>query len=117
MVETLNWNPNKELLALSRWPNKCGKGHDIEIEDLLPVDAVEGLIKKLGENIALDGKEKCGSSWHYRLSAAAKNEAIALLPSLVSKSDPGGMVWLAGELQRRTASLAATGERARALRR
>lgn len=116
-LASLNWNPNKELLSLDKWPNRCGKRHDIEIEDLLPVDAVEGLIKKLGENIALDGKEKCGASWHYRLSAAAKDEAISLLPSLVSRADPGGMVWLAGELQRRAASMSASVERARAFRR
>jgi len=67
---------------------------------------VTTLIEKLGNHVALDGTEKCAGTWHYRVSKAWKEEAIASLPSHLAKDDPGGMVWLAEEIWRRAQKIA-----------
>lgn len=102
-LKSFNWNPKRNILSLRQWPGACND-HDVEIEDLLPQTAVQGIVARMGEDAALDGKEKCGSSWHLRPSKAWKEEAIQALAASV-KEDPGGMVWLAEELGRRTESI------------
>lgn len=106
-LKSFNWEPAKRILSLRSWPGACPH-HDIEIEDLLPVAPVTTLIVKLGDHVALDGTEKCAGTWHYRLSKAWKEEAIASLRSHLAKDDPGGMVWLAEEIWRRAAKIAST---------
>ena len=106
-LKSFNWEPAKRILSLRSWPGAC-PDHDIEIEDLLPVESVTTLITKLGDHVALDGTEKCGGTWHYRVSKAWKEEAIASLSSHFAKDDPGGMVWLAEEIWRRAQKIATT---------
>jgi len=106
-LKSFNWEPTKRILSLRTWPGACPH-HDIEIEDLLPVAPVTTLIAKLGDHVALDGTEKCAGTWHYRLSKAWKEEAIASLRSHLAKDDPSGMVWLAEEIRRRAAKIAST---------
>jgi hypothetical protein len=106
-LKSFNWEPNKRILSLRSWPGACSH-HDIEIEDLLPVAPVRTLIAKLGDQVALDGTQKCAGNWHYRLSKPWKEEAIASLRSHLTKDDPGGMVWLAEEIWRRAKKIAST---------
>lgn len=105
-LKSFNWETNKRILMLSKWPGSCKKNHDTEIEDLLPVSAVRKLTDLMGENVALDAKENCNAGWHYRVSKAWKSEAIERLDAYLPKTDPGGMIWLANELQARAAKLA-----------
>jgi predicted ATP-dependent endonuclease of OLD family len=107
-LKSYNWSPRRDILSLRQWPGAC-KNHDVEIEDLLPEAAVRSLVSNLGEDAALDAKERCGSGWHLRPSRAWKEEAIRSLAGAV-KSDPGGMVWLAEELGRRTNALSRASE-------
>ena len=86
---------------------KVGSG-SYRIEDLLPAAPVTTLIAKLGDDVALDSTENCSGTWHYRVSKAWKEEAIASLPSHLAKDDPGGMVWLAEEIWRRAEKIANT---------
>lgn len=104
-LKSFNWEPGKRILSLRSWPGACSR-HDVEIEDLLPVGPVTRLIAKLGNDVALDGAEKCAGTWHYRVSKAWKEEAIASLPLHLTKDDPGGMVWLAEEIWRRAHKIA-----------
>jgi putative ATP-dependent endonuclease of the OLD family len=106
-LKSFSWEPAKRILSLRSWPGACPH-HDIEIEDLLPVRSVTTLIEKLGNDVALDGTEKCAGTWHYRVSKPWKEEAIAFLPSQLTKDDPGGMVWLAQEIWRRAQKIAST---------
>ena len=106
-LKSFSWEPAKRILSLRSWPGACPH-HDIEIEDLLPATPVTTLIEKLGNHVALDGTEKCAGTWHYRVSKAWKEEAIASLPSHLAKDDPGGMVWLAEEIWRRAQKIAST---------
>ena len=106
-LRSFSWEPAKRILSLRSWPGACPH-HDIEIEDLLPAAPVATLIEKLGNQVALDGTEKCAGTWHYRVSKAWKEEAIACLPSHLAKDDPGGMVWLAEEIWRRAQKIAST---------
>ncbi|WP_341358359.1 AAA family ATPase [Georgenia sp. M64] len=112
-LKAFDWNPKSELVSLSSWPGGCKK-HDIEIEDLLPQKAVAKLVMQLGEDAALDGKEKCGAHWHLRPTKEWKDAAISRLESYLTKGDPGGMVWLAEELQSRAEKVAAAKEKRRA---
>ena len=109
-LASFNWERNRRILSLKSWPGAC-RDHDIEIEDLLPAAAVTALITKLGDHVALDGTEKCAGKWHYRVSKAWKDEAIASLSSLFVNDDPGGMVWLAEEIWRRAQRIAPTKSR------
>jgi predicted ATPase len=106
-LKSFGWEPSKRILSLRSWPDACSR-HDVEIEDLLPVAPVTTLIAKLGDDVALDSTENCAGTWHYRVSKAWKEEAIASLPSHLAKDDPGGMVWLAEEIWRRAEKIANT---------
>jgi energy-coupling factor transporter ATP-binding protein EcfA2 len=103
-LKSFNLEPNKRVLSLQKWPDGC-RNHDVEIEDLLPQEAVETIVKKLGDDDALDGKFKCGDSWHLQLSKAWKDVAIASLESVLT-TDAGGMVWLAEEIWARAEKIA-----------
>jgi ABC-type cobalamin/Fe3+-siderophores transport system ATPase subunit len=103
-LKSFNWEPSKRILSLRSWPGAC-ESHDIEIEDLLPPDAVEKIVKKIGEDESLDGKIKCGTGWHLQLSKTWKEAALSSLESVL-ESDPGGMVWLAEEIWARAAKIA-----------
>lgn len=103
-LRSFNWEPTKRILTLNKWEGACTKHHDVEIEDLLPRRALEQLVKQLGEDVAIDSKEKCGGGWHLRVSKICKEHAIVKLPSLLD-DDPGGMIWLAKELRRRAAKI------------
>ncbi|WP_247604209.1 ATP-dependent nuclease [Gordonia paraffinivorans] len=109
-LKSFNWGNQKNILTLNRWDNACNKQHDIEIEDLLPRQAVEQLVAQLGEDVSLDRKEKCGTGWHFRLSKTWKEQAISQLTDYLD-GDPGGMVWLAGEIHARAAKIAASTRR------
>lgn len=111
-LKELGWDP-KAILTLREAPGACTT-HDTEIEDLLPAEAVAKLVDRLGKDVAIDATAKCGSRWHLRLSKAWKDEAIESLPSVLGADDPGGMVWLGEELQRRASKIAKDAERARA---
>lgn len=105
-LKSFNWEPAKRILSVAAWPGAC-RHHDVEIEDLLPLPVVSKLVKELGEEVALDGKVRCGSDWHLQLSKAWKEFAIASLESHLGR-DPGGMVWLAEELWSRAAKISAS---------
>lgn len=107
-LKSFNWNPKRNILSLRQWPGACG-AHDVEIEDLLPQGAVQRLVVSVGEDAALDQKERCGTGWHLRTSKAWKEEAIRSLAAAV-KDDPGGMVWLAEEIARRAARMSTPGQ-------
>ena len=102
-LKSFHWEPARRLLSLNKWEHSCAN-HDIEIEDLLPRDAVEKLVKKLGEDVALDSKERCGDHWHLRVSKSWKELAIESLENTLG-TDAGGMIWLASELRSRAASI------------
>ncbi|MGC5258206.1 ATP-dependent nuclease [Gordonia sp. DT218] len=104
-LKSFNWEPARRVLSLSQWDHACNK-HDVEIEDLLPQAAVGQLVEQLGEDVALDSKEKCGSGWHLRVSKVWKEHAIATLETVLT-NDAGGMVWLAEEIRARAAKIAA----------
>ncbi|TSD92899.1 AAA family ATPase [Gordonia rubripertincta] len=78
-LKSFNWEPSRRILTLNKWDGACTKQHDVEIEDLLPRRAVEQLVEQLGEDAAIDGKEKCGGSWHLRVSKTWKEHAISKL--------------------------------------
>lgn len=101
----------RSVISLRSWPGACNS-HDIEIENLLPVSSVTTLIERLGQDAALDGMERCKKSWHYRTSRLWKEEAIRHLSPLLPPDDPGGMVWLASEINKR-AKLSADSARRR----
>lgn len=100
-----SFDRSRSVISLRSWPEACNS-HDIEIEDLLPVSSVTTLIESLGRDAALDGTERCKKKWHYRTSKLWKDEAIRHLPQLLPSDDPGGMVWLASEINRRAEQLA-----------
>lgn len=102
-LKSFNWSPKRNILSLRQWPGACAN-HDVEIEDLLPGSAVQRLVARMNEEVALDGKERCGAKWHLRPSKAWKEEAIESLAGVL-QDDPGGMVWLAEELGRRMEAL------------
>lgn len=108
-LKSFNWETNQRILTLAAWPGACGK-HDVEIEDLLPRQAVERVMDRIGRESALDGTLKCGNSWHLQLSASWKAEAIDSIESVLA-GDAGGMLWLAEEIHRRSARIVEGRER------
>ncbi|NYI37112.1 ATP-dependent nuclease [Aeromicrobium tamlense] len=107
-LKDMNWNPKRELLMLSDWPNKCKKGHDVEIEDLIPNTVVEKLIAKSGgEAAAIDGKENCDVGWHYRPNVIWKEAAIDHLGGTLKKADCSGLIWVAEAIDSRVSAIAA----------
>lgn len=106
----------EQVLSLGAWPQACRSGHDVEIEDLLPQEAVKKLIARLGEDQALDGKERCQGVWHYRPSKPWKALAIDELAGVLD-ADTGGMVWLAEEINKRAEALRERKRRAAEARR
>lgn len=110
-LSAMNWSRSRDLISLNLWPGACGN-HDIEIEDLLPQGTVEALVKKLGYEIAIDGTERCKYlGWHYHTSKAWKEAAIGELPALLTKTDAGGMVWLAECIKSRAEAIARSNEK------
>lgn len=105
-LKSFSWEPAKRILSLSKWDQACKKSHDVEIEDLLPQTVVAKLVKDLGEDVALDGKQRCGDGWHLRVSKAWKEHAIESLESHLA-GDAGGMIWLVTELRARATKIAA----------
>lgn len=108
-LKSFNWESNKRILSLREWPGACGR-HDVEIEDLLPAQAVTRVMDRIGKGAALDGTVKCDDSWHYQLSAAWKAEAIDAIEGELT-GDAGGMVWLAEEIHRRSGRVLEARER------
>lgn len=100
-LEDFGWGKNKELVTLASWPDKCPKGHDVEIEDLIPSSLWEDLIKRVGELEAIDSKQKCEGKWHFQLSQTGKAEALAILPSTMQAAHAKPLVWLAEEINAR----------------
>lgn len=116
LLKKLNWSPKTSILSLRNWPDAC-TNHDIEIEDLLPVDAVDAVVTSLGEDVSFDGMQRCGAHRrHLSLTQAWKEEAIKQLRDHLPADDPGGMVWLAEELGRRATKMIASREHAEAHR-
>ncbi|MFE5670931.1 ATP-dependent endonuclease [Agromyces sp. NPDC056523] len=112
-LKSFNWEPTKRILSLSKWPGKCSRGHDVEIEDLLPPGVVNAIVSEVGEDAAVDAKVRCGAGWHLSLSNRWKDAAIERLEALlIAEADPAaGMIWLAEEIQRRAGMSANTPER------
>lgn len=119
-LQSFGWNQSKGILSLKKWPGACAPGHDVEIEDLLPPDAVASLVEELTEAVAIDAKSRCGSSseWHLKLTTEWKEAAVgdlrdaaaprpARLPAhLRSAAEPaGGMTWLIEEIRRRATGM------------
>jgi putative ATP-dependent endonuclease of the OLD family len=100
-LEDFGWSKNKELLSLAAWPEKCGKGHDVEVEDLIPSSLWDDVIKRVGELDAIDSKQKCDGKWHYQVSTTGKVEALAILPSSMKSGHAKPLVWLAEEINAR----------------
>lgn len=101
-LESMNWSKKRGIIALRSWSGAC-TNHDIEIEDLLPATAVRALSSKLGDENALDGTQRCRNGWHYRTSKPWKEAAVSQLEGLLPNDDPGGMIWLAEEINARAA--------------
>lgn len=106
-LEGFGWSTTRELLVLTAWPGCCTRDHDVEIEDLIPVHLRERIIKKIGQNNAVDNMVNCNGTWHYALSQAWKSEALKTLPTLMKGPDAGELVWLAEEVNRRIDKIAA----------
>jgi hypothetical protein len=104
-LQDFGWTKTKELLSLSAWPEKCPKGHDVEIEDLIPSSLWEDVIKKVGEVEMIDKKEKCDGKWHYRLSKVGKDKALEELPRTMKQAHTAPLVWLAEEINARFAKI------------
>ena len=100
-LEDFGWGKNRDLVTLASWPDKCPKGHDAEIEDLIPSSLWEDLIKRVGELEAIDSKQKCDGKWHFQLSPTGKVEALAILPSTMKAAHAKPLVWLAEEINAR----------------
>lgn len=109
-LKAFGWSDKKEVLSLRKWPRACTRGHDIEIEDLLPTEFVTDLIEKLGERRALDGKTRCGSGWHFQCSSEWKDAAIDEIEK-VRVYGEGGFVWLGEEIGRRRDLISGNGAR------
>lgn len=107
-LKSFNWESNKRILSLSKWPGRCSRGHDLEIEDLLPSGVVIGIVEELGEDVAVDAKVRCGADWHFSLSTRWKEAAIERVGALLAEeaAPEGGMIWLAEEIQRRAETIA-----------
>lgn len=112
-LEDFGWTKNKDLLTLSAWPDRCPKGHDVEIEDLIPSSLWAVIIKHVGELEAIDSKQKCGGQWHFQLSTAGKQESLTLLPRLMTPTDAKPLVWLAEEINARIAMVETSSARAK----
>lgn len=93
------------LVTLAAWPDRCLKGHDAEIEDLIPSSLWEDVIKRIGELEAIDSKQKCDGKWHFQLSTTGKFEALAILPGLMKPAHTSPLVWLAEEINARIAKI------------
>lgn len=104
-LEDFGWAKNKELVSLASWPDKCSKGHDAEIEDLIPSSLWEDVIKRVGELDAIDSKQKCDGKWHYQLSTTGKVEALAILPGAMKQAHAKPLVWLVEEINARVEKL------------
>ena len=104
-LEDFGWAKNKDLVTLAAWPDKCRKGHDAEIEDLIPSSLWEDVIKRVGELEAIDSKQKCDGKWHFQLSTTGKREALAILPGLMKPAHTRPLVWLAEEINARIAKI------------
>lgn len=102
-LKRFNWSTKGGILSLGSWPDRACKQdqHQVEIEDLLPAKAVDGLVQRMGAKQAVDATRRCGSVVHRELSVAWKERAIAELPSHLPSTDPGGIGWLVEEILRR----------------
>jgi hypothetical protein len=100
-LEDFGWSKNKEILSLAAWPHKCRKGHDVEVEDLIPSSLWEDVIKRVGEFDAIDSKQKCDGKWHYQVGTTGKGKALAILPSTMKPGHAKPLVWLAEEINAR----------------
>lgn len=100
-LEDFGLTKNKELLSLAAWPDKCAKGHDAEIEDLIPSSLWEDVIKRVGELDAIDSKQKCGAKWHFQLSTMGKVESLTILSNTMKAKQAQSLVWLAEEINAR----------------
>jgi hypothetical protein len=100
-LQDFGWSKNQEILSLAAWPDKCGKGHDVEVEDLIPSSLWGDVIKRVGELDAIDSKQNCDGKWHYRISKSGKAEALTILPSIMKQFDAKPLVWLAEEINAR----------------
>lgn len=100
-LEGFGWSKSRELLSLTAWPGCCPHGHDVEIEDLVPMQLRERIVAKIGELNAVDNKLNCNGTWHYALSQAWKTEALRSLPKLMKGTDATELVWLAEEINKR----------------
>lgn len=100
------WSKTREIISLGDWPGNCRKGHDIEIEDLIPATMCEPIIDILGSTVALDGTVQCGQGWHYQFSEAWKSAALEKLPKLMTSVDATEFLWLAGVVNDRIDKIA-----------
>lgn len=102
-LKSLGWRPSKNILVLNDWPKRPCNDHDIEIEDLLPLRAVDASIATVGLEDSIEGTQKCkrGKLVHRALSTEWKRYAGQHISKHLRGDDPGGMIWLAEEVHRR----------------
>jgi putative ATP-dependent endonuclease of OLD family len=101
-LNSFDWKKGtREILTLNKWPDACKRSHDVEIEDLIPAGVISVVVGKIGEDRALQAKEKCRDDWHYRLSEEGKDALIKVLPSAIGRFADNGLIWVAEELNRR----------------
>lgn len=111
-LKAFQWSTTRDIVMLGEWPGACASHPDVEIEDLLPLSAVEKLIAKIGEGKAIDGWRGCDPTPHRSYSSSFKDEAISTLESFLPKSDVGGMLWLAELLVQRAKKMSEAAARA-----
>lgn len=101
-LSDLGWKRDRDLLSLDKWPDRCKHSeHDVEIEDLLPMAARDAIVDELGESVAVDGKQRCGSGWQTSYSTAWKDVAKVKMPELLRTHPAPALIWLAEETNRR----------------
>lgn len=104
-LEGFGWSKTREIVSLGMWPGRCARGHDVEIEHLIPVAVSDKIVKLLGEPEAITAKRRCNGTWHYEYSDAWKRRAVTALPNLLKPTDTDELVWVAELLNDRLAKV------------